>query len=116
MILGTIGKLVKLFKLIKVTALAIVLRWCVKYFVRLLGLCPQIHIPLLELDPGDFRPTDPFPRQTPRLTDRPDSTRLRAVHQWNFGGVPSALAMLLERHNIPRRLRNIDDYDDPYIN
>ena len=44
-----------------------------------------------------------------------DHTRFdwtRAVHQWNSGGVPSTVAMLLEQHNGPRRLRDIDDADD----
>ena len=36
----------------------------------------------------------------------------RAVHQWNSGGVPSAVAMLLERRNGPRRLRDIADDED----
>jgi len=31
---------------------------------------------------------------------------------WNSGAVPSAVAILLERRNGPRRLREIDDDDD----
>jgi len=55
------------------------------------------------------------PWHTPRSMDSLDQARFdwtRAVHQWNSGGVPSAVAMLLERRNGPRRLRDIDDDDD----
>jgi len=44
---------------------------------------------------------------------RPDCMeRTRADHQWNSGGVSSAMGMLLERRNGPRRLRDTDDDDD----
>jgi len=36
----------------------------------------------------------------------------RAVRQWISGGVPSAVAMLLERRNGPRWLCDIGDDDD----
>jgi len=37
--------------------------------------------------------------------------RTRAVYQWDSGGVPLSVAMLLERCNSPRRLLHIDDDD-----
>ena len=33
----------------------------------------------------------------------------RTPHQWNSGGVPNDVVMVLERHNGPRWLRDLDD-------